>query len=44
MSEEINHSRKGGFTRASMLLRKKKLTADEANELTELFEIWPPQI
>lgn len=39
MSEGIDHSRKGEFTwAASMLLRKKRLTADEANELTELFE------
>ncbi len=38
MSEEINPNYTGTFTRASMLLRKKKLTADEANELTELFE------
>ena len=33
MSEETDHSFTGTFTRASMLLRKKGLTADEANEL-----------
>ncbi|MCY4673337.1 MAG: hypothetical protein OXD43_06180 [Bacteroidetes bacterium] len=38
MSEEINNDHTGPFTRASRLLRKKKLTADEANELTEIFE------
>ena len=38
MSEEISQNHTGPFTRASMLLRKRKLTADEANELTELFE------
>lgn len=38
MSEEINPNYTGTFTRASMLLRKKKLTADEANELTELLK------
>ncbi|MCY4672475.1 MAG: hypothetical protein OXD43_01690 [Bacteroidetes bacterium] len=38
MSEERNNDHTGPFTRASRLLRKKKLTADEANELTEIFE------
>ena len=38
MSEEIGLSYMGIFSRVSMLLRRRKLTADEANKLTELFE------
>lgn len=38
MSEEISYNHTGPFTRVSMLLRKSKLTADGANELTEPFE------
>ncbi len=38
MPEGINNDHQGPFTHASMLLRRKKLTADEANELTEIIE------